>query len=42
MSPVDAMNHSLKRGKEGKDAISATGNVLRDYLTPFADSLIVL
>ena len=33
MSPVDAMNYSLKRAKEGKDTISATGNVLRDYLT---------
>jgi len=33
MSPVDAMRHSLKRAKEGKDTISATGNVLRDYLT---------
>ncbi|HIF02032.1 MAG TPA: NADP-dependent isocitrate dehydrogenase, partial [Nitrospinaceae bacterium] len=33
MSPVDAMNHALKRAKEGKDTISATGNVLRDYLT---------
>jgi isocitrate dehydrogenase len=33
MPPVDAMNHSLKRAKEGKDTISATGNVLRDYLT---------
>ncbi len=33
MSPVDAMKHSLKRAKEGKDTISATGNVLRDYLT---------
>lgn len=33
MSPVDAMGHSLKRAKEGKDTISATGNVLRDYLT---------
>ena len=33
MSPVDAMNHSLKRAKDGKDTISATGNVLRDYLT---------
>lgn len=33
MAPVDAMNHSLKRAKEGKDTISATGNVLRDYLT---------
>ena len=33
MTPVDAMNHALKRAKEGKDTISATGNVLRDYLT---------
>jgi len=33
MAPVDAMNHSLERAKEGKDTISATGNVLRDYLT---------
>jgi len=33
MSTVNAMNHSLKRAKEGKDTISATGNVLRDYLT---------
>ena len=33
MAPVVAMNHSLKRAKEGKDTISATGNVLRDYLT---------
>ena len=27
------MKHALKRAKEGKDTISATGNVLRDYLT---------
>ena len=33
MAPVEAMQHSLKRAKEGKDTISATGNVLRDYLT---------
>jgi isocitrate dehydrogenase len=33
MAPVDAMKHSLARAKEGKDTISATGNVLRDYLT---------
>ncbi len=33
MSPVDAMNHALKRAKAGQDTISATGNVLRDYLT---------
>ena len=32
-SPIEAMNHALKRAKEGKDTISATGNVLRDYLT---------
>jgi len=33
MPPVEAMKHSLKRAKDGKDTISATGNVLRDYLT---------
>ncbi|GJL52518.1 MAG: isocitrate dehydrogenase, NADP-dependent [Nitrospirales bacterium] len=33
LPPVDAMKLSLKRAKEGKDTISATGNVLRDYLT---------
>ena len=33
LAPVDAMKHSLQRAKEGKDTISATGNVLRDYLT---------
>ncbi|MBT6718266.1 MAG: NADP-dependent isocitrate dehydrogenase [Nitrospina sp.] len=33
MSPDDAMKHALQRAKEGKDTISATGNVLRDYLT---------
>ena len=33
MAPVDAMKFSLKRAKEGLDTISATGNVLRDYLT---------
>ena len=33
MSPLEAMKHSLQRAKEGKDTISATGNVLRDYLT---------
>ncbi len=33
MAPVDAMKLSLQRAKEGKDTISATGNVLRDYLT---------
>jgi len=33
MSPVEAIRFSLKRIKEGKDTISVTGNVLRDYLT---------
>jgi isocitrate dehydrogenase len=33
MSPVDATMYSLQRIKEGKDTISVTGNVLRDYLT---------
>ncbi|RON08673.1 isocitrate dehydrogenase (NADP(+)) [Pseudomonas brassicacearum] len=33
MSPVDAMAFTLARTREGKDTISVTGNVLRDYLT---------
>ncbi|OQA60798.1 MAG: Isocitrate dehydrogenase (NADP) [bacterium ADurb.Bin270] len=33
MSPVDATIFSCQRLKEGKDTISVTGNVLRDYLT---------
>ncbi|AVT49322.1 NADP-dependent isocitrate dehydrogenase [Shewanella baltica] len=33
MSPEDATRLSLARIKEGKDTISVTGNVLRDYLT---------
>ena len=33
MSPVDAMQFSLERMKDGKDTISVTGNVLRDYNT---------
>ena len=33
MPPVDAMKLSLQRAKDGKNTISATGNVLRDYLT---------
>ena len=33
LSPYDACIASLKRIKEGKDTISVTGNVLRDYLT---------
>lgn len=32
-SPVDAMKVSLERIRAGKDTISVTGNVLRDYLT---------
>lgn len=33
MTPVKAMRFSLDRIKDGKDTISVTGNVLRDYLT---------
>ncbi|WP_287372802.1 NADP-dependent isocitrate dehydrogenase [Prosthecochloris sp.] len=33
MSPVEAMRFSLERIRQGKDTISVTGNVLRDYLT---------
>eukprot|EP00656_Telonema_subtile_P012070 TRINITY_DN16053_c0_g1_i3.p1 TRINITY_DN16053_c0_g1~~TRINITY_DN16053_c0_g1_i3.p1 ORF type:complete len:563 (+),score=163.16 TRINITY_DN16053_c0_g1_i3:158-1846(+) len=33
MTPVDACNYSMDRAKAGKDTISVTGNVLRDYLT---------
>ncbi len=33
LAPVDAMLFSLARIREGKDTISVTGNVLRDYLT---------
>ncbi len=33
MKPVDAMKFSLERIRRGKDTISVTGNVLRDYLT---------
>ncbi|MFN7012642.1 MAG: NADP-dependent isocitrate dehydrogenase [Bacteroidia bacterium] len=33
LSPVDATNFTLERLKAGKDTISVTGNVLRDYLT---------
>ena len=32
-SPIEATRFSLERIKEGKDTISVTGNVLRDYLT---------
>jgi isocitrate dehydrogenase len=33
LAPVEAMKFSLARIREGKDTISVTGNVLRDYLT---------
>src|SRR5438093_4904463 len=33
MAPVEAMQHTLQRAKQGLDTISATGNILRDYLT---------
>ena len=33
LSPVEAMRFSLERIRQGKDTISVTGNVLRDYLT---------
>jgi isocitrate dehydrogenase len=33
LSPIDATRFSLERAKEGKNTISVTGNVLRDYLT---------
>jgi isocitrate dehydrogenase len=33
MAPAEATRFSLERMKEGKDTISVTGNVLRDYLT---------
>jgi isocitrate dehydrogenase len=32
-SPVKAIRYTLERMREGKDTISVTGNVLRDYLT---------
>ncbi|MDT0648137.1 NADP-dependent isocitrate dehydrogenase [Zunongwangia sp. F260] len=33
MSPVEATEYTLRRVKDGKDTVSVTGNVLRDYLT---------
>ncbi|SDQ68609.1 NADP-dependent isocitrate dehydrogenase [Flagellimonas zhangzhouensis] len=33
LSPIEATKYTLKRMKEGKDTISVSGNVLRDYLT---------
>lgn len=33
LSPAEATRYTCQRVKEGKDTISVTGNVLRDYLT---------
>ncbi len=33
LAPVEACQYTLERVKAGKDTISVTGNVLRDYLT---------
>ncbi len=33
MTPEAAIRYSLQRAREGKDTISVTGNILRDYLT---------
>merc|ERR1711943_180260 len=33
MSPVEATRVTCQRAKEGKNTITVTGNVLRDYLT---------
>jgi len=33
MAPAEATEYSLQRVKDGKNTISVTGNVLRDYLT---------
>ncbi len=33
MAPTEATKYTLRRVKDGKDTISVTGNVLRDYLT---------
>ncbi len=33
MNPVDATKFSIARARQGKNTISVTGNVLRDYLT---------
>ena len=33
LSPIEATQFTLERIKEGKDTISVSGNVLRDYLT---------
>jgi isocitrate dehydrogenase len=33
LSPIEATKHTLRRFRAGQDTISATGNVLRDFLT---------
>jgi len=33
LSPIEAIQYTLERVKNGEDTISVTGNVLRDYLT---------
>ena len=33
LSPVEAMQATVERSRAGKDTVSVTGNVLRDYLT---------
>lgn len=33
LAPIEATELTLQRAKDGKDTISVTGNVLRDYLT---------
>ena len=33
LAPVEAIQYSVERIRQGKDTISVTGNVLRDYLT---------
>ncbi len=33
LAPIEATHYTLERVKEGKNTISVTGNVLRDYLT---------
>ena len=33
MPPVAAIEHAMSRARAGKDTVSVTGNVLRDYLT---------
>ena len=38
LAPVDATTFSCERCKDGKDTISVTGNVLRDYLTDSSPS----